>query len=133
MRRELWLDRCVVKGRYRFALPSLNDRVNCEARCLESGKSIKVSCTCLSMGYQSKKHARGHRTILLFRYWILSCGKRAKFWDRLATDFLVLTFSFSSSRIVSICLSIKKKKKNRHARFSRIAINIKTNFQRYSI
>lgn len=75
---ELWLDRCGIKTSI-VSILTIFDRVNCEARWLESGKSIKVSCTCLSMGQKTR------RIFFFFSYWILSCGKCAKFWDRKRT------------------------------------------------
>lgn len=104
---ELWLDRCGIKTSI-VSILTIFDRVNCEARWLESGKSIKVSCTCLSMG---QKHEESFFFLVIEYYLVVNVQnfETENFVSCKSFDFNISFFS-SSSRIVSICLSIKKKK-----------------------
>lgn len=132
---ELWLNRCGIKTSI-VSILTIFDRVNCEARWLESGKSIKVSCTCLSMGQKTR------RIFFFFSYWILSCGKCAKFWERKRTlpraKILILIFYFSHpfSHLLKsfrfVCQS-KKKIRTYSSRFFTHRDKYRGNFQRYSI
>lgn len=66
------------KNAYRFGLPYLDNRVNCEARWL--GRKINRGILHLPLyGLPVKKHARGHRTTFFWLYWILSCTVNCTF------------------------------------------------------